>query len=409
MQFFSVKSVEETTSLIDQQVKPCTEKETLPLLEALGRVLAADIVAPEHVPPFSRSTVDGFAVRASDTFGSSETMPGFLQVVGSVKMGEQAETPLHAGEAISIPTGGMLPSGADSVVMIEHCENLDGLLNVYHQVAPWENVIRTGEDVQLGSIIMEQGTRLRPQELGALASLGITHVDVYRPLRIAYFSSGDEIVPAAQKELRPGQIRDINSMTVGGLVRQWGGEYIDGGIVHDNREALKQRAEELLKQADMLVMSGGSSVGAKDYTTEVIQELGEPGVYVHGISIKPGKPTIIANANGKPVIGLPGHPASAMVIFQRFGKRAFQRLSGEKLETAPYMFARSTRNLHSAAGRSDYIRVRLLEKEGEWWAEPIIGKSGLISTLVQSDGLLEIAAEKEGVLQGELAPVIRLR
>ena len=410
MQFFKVKTVEETIALIDEKVEKAGIVEVRSLEDALHYVLAEPVTAEENVPGFDRSTVDGFAVKAADTYGSSESMPGFLTMAGEVRMGENAEAPVGHGEAIYVPTGGMMPPGSDSVIMIEHVEEIAGLLNTYRQIAPGENVIRAGEDIREGEILLEEGTRLRPQEMGALAALGISEVKVYRKLKLGYLSSGDEIVPYQTEKLQIGQIRDINYLTISGLAREWNMDVVYGGIVSDHFEVFSKKARELYDQVDCLILSGGSSVGAKDFTTEVIQSLGDPGVFVHGISIKPGKPTILAMANGKPVIGLPGHPASAMIIFRLFGERVLRRLSGERYEKKPErIFAKITKNIPSSPGRSDYIRVRLFERDGDWWAEPIIGKSGLITTLVKSDGIVEIGSEKEGILQGEYVPVIPSR
>ncbi|MCL6573108.1 MAG: molybdopterin molybdotransferase MoeA, partial [Bacillus sp. (in: Bacteria)] len=369
MQFFKVKTVEETFSLIEENIPSIKKTEVRVLDEALHYILAEQIVAKENVPSFDRSTVDGYAVRAKDTYGSSESMPGFLTVTGEVEMGMVPSIVVGQGQAVYVPTGGMLPEGSDSVIMIEHCEDVDSLLNTYKQIAPVENVIRAGEDIKAGEILLSEGTKLRPQELGALAALGITHIKVFRKLTIGYLSSGDEIVPYQTETLVEGQIRDINYLTITGLASEWNVDCLYGGIVKDDFEEFRKRAQELYEQVDCLILSGGSSVGAKDYTTNVIQSLGEPGVFVHGISIKPGKPTILAMANGKPAIGLPGHPASAMVIFRLFGERILRRLMGERTEPKPErIFARITKNIPSSPGRSDYIRVRLFEKEGEWWA-----------------------------------------
>jgi molybdopterin molybdotransferase len=410
VQFFKVKTVEETFAMIEEKISSIKETEVRSLEEALHYITAMSVTAKENVPGFDRSTVDGYSVKAKDTYGTSESMPGFLTVVGEVKMGECANIPVGQGEAIYVPTGGMIPPGSDSVIMIEHCEDHDGLLNTYKPVAPGENIIRAGEDITEGEVLLPEGTMLRPQELGAIASLGISHVPVYRKLKVGYLSSGDEIVPYQTEKLSEGQIRDINYLTIASLAKQWNVEVIYGGIVKDDYQEFQQKAQELFNEVDCLILSGGSSVGAKDYTTDVIQSLGEPGVFVHGISIKPGKPTILALANGKPVIGLPGHPASAMIIFMLFGEKILRKLKGEKIDKKPErIFARITKNIPSAPGRSDYIRVRLFEKEKEWWAEPIIGKSGLITTLVKSDGIVEISSEKEGISQGDYVPVIATR
>lgn len=405
MKFFQVKSVEETFSLIEAKVGPLTEKVTLPLFEALHFVLAEDVYVRENVPGFRRSTVDGYAIKARDSFGSSETMPGFLSVVGEVNMGQEPNRPIKSGEAMYIPTGGMLPEGSDAVIMIEHCENIDGLLNLYRQTAPGENVISVGEDLKENEILLAKGTRIRSQELGALASQGITEVTVYRKPVVGYLSSGDEIVPMETTELRIGEIRDMNGATIGGLVKEWGLQFRYGGIVKDNREEFEKRARAMLEETDLLVVSGGSSVGAQDYSVEVIDSLGSPGVFVHGVSVKPGKPTILSVADGKPVIGLPGHPASAMIIFNLFGKAVLQRLQGITTKNYQTFHAKATKNIPSSAGRTDYVRVRLFEENGEWLAEPIFGKSGLISTLVKSDGMIEVPKESEGILKGDRVPV----
>lgn len=332
-------------------------------------------------------------------------MPGFLNLTGEVKMGEIASKPVRSGEAIYVPTGGMIPEGADAVVMIEHCEDISGLLNIYKQITPGENVISIGEDLQEGKELLKKGTRLRPQELGALASQGITTVKVRRKLVVGYLSSGDEIVPVQTEEPRLGEVRDMNGVTIGALVKEWGFSYIYGGIVKDDRDAFEQKAREMLSEVDCLVISGGSSVGTKDYSVDVIDSLGNPGVFVHGISVKPGKPTILAVADGKPVIGLPGHPASAMVIFELFGKKVFDCLNGDFLSEKTLSSAIATRNIASSAGRTDYVRVRLFEEDGQWYADPIIGKSGLISTLVESDGMVVIASQIEGFQKGDKVPV----
>ncbi len=406
MRFFQVKSVEETFALINEMVEPLTEKMTLSLPEALHYVLADDVYVRENVPPFRRSTVDGYAVKARDSFGASESLPGFLTVVGEVKMGQAPDRALKSGEAMYVPTGGMLPEGSDAVIMIEHCEDMDGLLNVYRQAAPGENVISVGEDLKEGTILLPKGTRLRPQELAALASQGITEVPVYRKPVVGYLSTGDEIVPAEKEHLQIGEIRDMNAAAIGGLVKEWGLEFRYGGIVKDKREEFEEKARAMLQQTDCLVISGGSSVGTKDYSVEVIDSLGSPGVFVHGVSVKPGKPTILSMAGKKPVIGLPGHPASAMIIFNLFGKAVLDRLQSLEPDRARTVMAAVTKNVPSSAGRTDYVRVRLFEENGQLYAEPIFGKSGLISTLVKSDGILEVPEQSEGILKGATVPII---
>lgn len=406
MKFFQVKTVTETLEIIHKHYGPVRQPVTLPLGQALGMVLAEDIRSTEQVPHFARSTVDGYAVRARDTYGASDSLPAFLDIQGKVEMGKPASLLLKEGQAQGIPTGGMIPEGADSVVMIEHVEEVGELLNVFRQVAPGENIIRAGDDVMAGELVMSAGQRLRPQDLGVLAAIGKTRVTVYPRPVVAILSTGDEIVPADKAQLAPGEVRDINSVTIGAAARACGAAVIDGGIVKDDYAAFLARARELFEQADLVILSGGSSVGTRDYTEQVMQALGEPGVLVHGVSIKPGKPTILAKAGEKPIMGLPGHPASALIIFHLFTAPLIARLEGlAPTELDRQIVARIARNIPSAVGRSDYVRVKLEKRGEEWWAHPVFGKSGLISTLVKSDGMVEIAAQKEGILEGEFVHV----
>ncbi|WP_078594911.1 gephyrin-like molybdotransferase Glp [Evansella clarkii] len=407
MKFFRVQSVENVIQIMKDQIKPVSESEKIPLEEGAGRVLAEAVAAEENVPGFSRSVVDGYAVKASDTFGANETLPAFLNVTGEVLMGETSEKAVSTGEAIYVPTGGMLPPGADAVVMIEDCEAMEDVLNVYRSVSKNENIILEGEDVRTGEELLPAGKSLRPQELGALASLGIAEVNVKKRLKIGYLSSGDEIVPFNTREINGAQIRDVNGVTIPALTKQWGYETVTSTIAKDEYDDFYSKAKELFDSCDAVVISGGSSVGERDYTTEVIKNLGdgEPGILVHGISVKPGKPTIFSVSSGKPVLGLPGHPASAMVIYQLFGRRMLSCLQGESEVSELAVKAKVSQNIHSGPGRTDFLRVRL-EKEGDGWtAVPVLGKSGLIKTLVESDGLLEVPEKKEGLLKGETAMV----
>lgn len=405
MKFFQVKSVSETFSLIENIIPTLEQKNKVHINEALGMVTSCDIYAKENIPNFRRSTVDGYAIIASDSFGASDSMPAFFTLTGEVLMGKAPTNTISPSEAIYVPTGAMIPDNADAVVMIEFCEDINGLLNVYKQVAPGENIISIGEDIREKEILIKKGTILRASELGALASQGITQVEVYKKPVIGYLSTGDEIVSLEEQNLHLGQVRDMNGVTIGALVKSWGCEFIYGGIVKDDKETFEKAAKEMLEKVDCLVCSGGSSVGTKDYSVEVINQLGKPGVFVHGIMIKPGKPTILSLANNKPIIGLPGHPASAMVIFELFAKAVISKLQGLPVKEKQLTYAYSTKKIASAAGRTDYIRVRLFEEDGKWFAEPILGKSSLISTLVKSDGLLEIDERKEGILKDELVPI----
>jgi molybdopterin molybdotransferase len=406
MKFFNVKTVDETMDIIDQYFAPIHEPARISITEAVGRILAEDVYSTQQVPPFARATVDGYAVQARTIYGASESMPAFLDITGKIQMGKGAEIPLLEGQAQYIPTGGMVPVGADSVVMIEHVEEVGELLNVYRQVAPGENVIHAGDDISIGDYALAKGSRLRPQDLGLLAAIGVTEVAVYKVPTAGILSTGDEIVPAEQSVLAPGEIRDINSIMIGSRLQQLGAKVIYGGIVQDEYEEFLTRAKALFEQVDLLVLSGGSSVGTRDFTVQVLGALGEPGVLVHGVATKPGKPTIVGKSQGKPVMGLPGHPVSALIMLDLLGVPILRKLQGESQDVLDKRIrARISRNVPSSVGRSDYIRVTLEERDNELWAIPVFGKSGLVSTLSESDGIVEISANKEGILEGEQVKV----
>jgi len=382
---------------------------TIPLTEALGFRASGGIKAPGDVPGFHRSTMDGYAVRARDTFGASEGMPAYLDLAGEVLMGQNVAGQVQTGQAWRIPTGGMLPAGCDAVVMVEHTEELDArTIGVTRPVAPGEHIVRRGEDIADGELIIPAGQLIRPQELGVLAAAGITMVEVEEPLRVAIISTGDEVVdPAAT--LAPGQVRDINSYTLYGLVRRAGSVPALAGIVGDDQVKLKEAMERELSRSDLILLSGGSSVGARDVSARVIESLGPPGILFHGISIKPGKPSIGAVVEGKPVFGLPGHPVSAMVVFallvEPLVSNGRYALGGEEFLLEFPVTARITRNLASAAGREDFVRVALRQSGGELLADPVLGKSGLIATMSRASGLARIPSEAEGVEAGELVRV----
>lgn len=406
MKFFNVKTVEETFEIIDANFAPLQKTVALSLKDAIHHILAEDVYSKEQIPPFARSSVDGYAVQAKTTFGASESMPAFLNITGKIQMGKKAEHPLHEGQAQYIPTGGMLPEGADSIVMIEHVEEVGDLLNVYRQVAPGENMIRAGDDVQIDDLVLAKGSQLRPQELGVLAAIGVSKVTVYPKPVVGILSTGDEIVPPEKAELSLGEIRDINSIMIGSRLQQQGAKVIYGGIVQDEYEAFLSRAEALFDQVDFLVLSGGSSVGTRDFTVHVLEALGEPGVLVHGVATKPGKPTLVGKSKGKPILGLPGHPVSALIMLDLLGVPILKRLQGQQNPSFDRMLsARITRNVPSAVGRTDYIRVRIEEREDGLWAAPVFGKSSLVSTMVESDGIVEISANKEGILAGDWVKV----
>ncbi|MCF8070248.1 MAG: molybdopterin molybdotransferase MoeA [Desulfobacterales bacterium] len=389
---------------------PVVETESVSLAETTGRILAQNILSDINIPGFTRSTMDGYAVCAVSTFGASEANPAYLTVKGAVEMGQAPDMTIGPGEAASIPTGGMLPDGADSVIMIEHTEKIDDTtIEIYKSVAPGGHVVEKGEDIKQGADVLSCGRQLRPQETGLLAALGKTSVNVFKKPKIAIISTGNEII-SIDKKPEPGQIRDINSYSLSSLVETAGGQPVPYGIVTDNYDALFDACSTALKASDMLLISGGSSVGAHDYTVEVLSSLPDAGILAHGISISPGKPTILAVSQNKAVWGLPGHVVSAMVVFEMVVKPFIRRISGRSdfLKKGMPLPAILSRNISSAQGRMDYIRVRLTENGRDLLAEPILGKSGLINTMVQADGLIEIGTNTEGLNKGDKVNVIPL-
>ena len=366
--------------------------ERVPLADAYGRVLAQDAVAREDLPPFDRSTVDGFAVRAADVAAAAQETPAALRLVAEVRMGEAAPAEgIRAGETVRIPTGGMLPQGADAVVMLEDVDERDGQISVRRRARPADNVIHRAEDVRRGDMALRAGTRLRPQDVGLLAAIGITDVPVFLRPRVVILATGDEIV-AADRTPSGGQVRDVNTYTLAALVRQEGGLPHVGGIVQDVYDVLLAALREARREADLVLVSGGSSVGEKDAVARAIGELGRPGVIVHGVSIKPGKPTILAVVDGTPVIGLPGHPVSGMVIFDVFVRDVLRGLTGrvDERRFGRVVRARLAQPIPSAGVREDHIRVYLEQRDGELRAVPVLGKSGIITTMTRADGIVVV-------------------
>ena len=405
-----VITVERAIDLIFSNLSPdLPPEENLKIYESFGRILSGDLFSPEDLPNFSRSTVDGFAVSAADTFGSTEGMPSYLNIRYEIVMGKEPSFELQKGDVAKIATGGMLPKGADAAVMFEHTQQVDaGMIEVLKPVAPGENVIQAGEDVKKGACVLQKGHRLRPQDIGVLAGLGIEDVSVYEQPKVSIISTGNEIVPP-DKPVRPGQVRDINSYNLAGLVSDSGAIPIIEGIFNDDYEIIRDVVEKSIIDSNIVLISGGSSVGAKDVTAKVIDDLGKPGVLFHGVSLKPGKPTIGGIINNIPIFGLPGHPAAVSVCFEIFIRPLIKTLSGVTKERFDIdkrtIKARIARNISSSPGREEHIGVFLKESQGEIWAVPILGKSGLITPLIKADGTAVIPLRKIGVEEGEIVEV----
>ncbi|MGH8969495.1 MAG: molybdopterin-binding protein [Actinomycetes bacterium] len=395
-EFFATRTVEQ--ALRDLPAGRRTPVERVALTGALRRVPAEDVRAPAPLPGFPRSTVDGFAVRAADTYGASESLPAYLQVAGAVLMGVEPDVEVGRGRAAAIPTGGALPPGADAVVMVEHTqETMPGTVEVVRPAAPGDGVVRADEDVAAGAALVPAGRQLRAQDLGMLAAAGFTEVAVHARPRVAVLATGDEVVPAGTVVLRAGQVRDATSSALAGMVHEAGGAPDLRGIVGDDAGLLEKAMREALADSDLVVVSAGSSVGTRDETAGVVARLGPPGIVCHGVALKPGKPTLLAECDGVPVIGLPGNPLSALVVFRLLGVPVVRRLAGCTRPPADRVVrARLARPLASAAGRLDVVQVALDDDV----ATPLFGASALLSVLTAADGYLTVPEPATGLDAG---------
>ncbi len=405
-EFFKVTPLDQVLTYVD--IFQPVDVEEVSIFDTAGRILAENITANENIPNFTRSIMDGYAIKASSSFGASDANPAYLTIKGAVDMGEKTDFSIGPGEAAKIATGGMVPDGADSVVMLEHADLLDDFtIEVYKSVAPGQNVIMEGEDIQKLQKVLFSGQKIRPQETGLLAALGHQRVKVFKKPSVAIISTGDEIV-GIDKVPVAGRVRDINSYTLYGQILEAGGIPTSYGIVRDDYQSLFEVCKKALDETDMVLISGGSSVGVRDFTIEVLSNMPDSEILVHGITISPGKPTILARSSGKPFWGLPGHVVSAMVVFAIVTRPFLEKLAGVSYSSHHRFFHKAimTRNIESAQGRAEYVRVRLKEKEGILWAEPILGKSGLIRTMVDADGLVAIDMNTEGLEKGQEVEVI---
>ncbi len=406
--FFKVLAPQEALRLL-LTIEPVA-RERIASVRGRGRVLAEDLYSAVDLPHFHRAAMDGYAVKAKDTFGASQSLPAYLKLAGVVEMGREATEILQSGQAMRISTGGMMPPEADAVVMVEYTEETDaGLVEIHRGVSPWQNVIQIGDDIKRGELVFPQGRRLRAHDLGALTGVGISSIAVYKKPRVALISTGDEIVDAGI-EPRPGQVRNINQHSLAGLIEEAGCELKDWGVVGDDRGSLSRAIGDALQWSDLVLLSGGSSMGAKDIALETILSFANSQFIFHGISIAPGKPTIFAKARGKPILGLPGYPVSALVIFDLFGAPMLRRLGGESAAALQHL-ARTVRatlktNIASQIGREDYVRVVLEREASGLVAAPLPSKSGAIFTLVKADGMVRIEMNQDGVEQGEEVEVI---
>lgn len=402
-ELFTVVTPQEALEKLKDNLTHRVASETVKTNLAIGRVTAGPIYSSDNLPTFPRSTMDGYAVIASDTYGSTESIPTYINLIGEIPMGQPSDLILTRGNIAKVHTGSMLPEGSDAVVMVENTQIVDAqTIEIVRPVAPGENILQVGDDIAKGQIILPEGHLMRAQDIGGLMGLGITELNVYGRPKVVIISTGDELIPP-NKDLTPGKIRDINTYSLAALTLQSGAIPLTTPIIGDSFEELLDAARKSILEADMLVISAGSSVSTRDLTSAVISNLGDPGILVHGISIKPGKPTILASIEGKPVVGLPGNPVSALVIFDIFCIPSIYMLSGcSTPPDKPNVDARITHNLASIPGREDYIPVKL-RTEGEiLLADPIFGESNLITTVMKADGLIKIPLDKSGIYQGEI-------
>jgi molybdopterin molybdotransferase len=368
------------------------------------RILARDITAQEDIPSFRRSTVDGYAVHSADTAGADETLPVFLKMRGSVEMGKPAGFSLNPGECAYVPTGGMIPNGADAMAMVEYSEAFGEEIAIYENTAVGTHIAHVGEDARKGAILLRRGTPIRSQEIGALAAAGMSEAPVYVPLRLAIVSSGDELIPPSALP-HPGEIRDVNTWALGALAQESGYRITASQTIKDDEKLLEAAVRDAMQISDVIVLSGGSSQGTKDMTELVLSRVAQPGVFTHGLAIKPGKPTILGYDKQTDTIlaGLPGHPVSALVVFRVLISWLMRQLTGQK-EPFPVP-ARISCNLAGSPGRTCYQPVALRLCDGGYIADPVFGKSGMLCTLTGADGFIIIDLNKEGLKKDEAVQV----
>ena len=404
-EFFTVRTVSD--ALTGFRPARRTAVKSVALDEALGRVPAEPLSAEDALPGFARATVDGFAVRAADTYGASEGLPSYLDLAGEVRMGEPPDVEVRPGTAVAIATGAPLPAGADAVVKVEHTQTATTeLLEVLRPATPGEGMVRADEDATAGAELAPSGRPLRPQDLGMLAAAGLTEIAVNGRPRVTILSTGDELVPPDTPDLPTGRVRDATAPALAALVREAGGEPHFAGIVPDDREVLSSSLRLALPTSDVVVVSAGSSVGARDETAAAIASLGEPGIWCHGLALRPGKPTLLADCGGVPVIGLPGNPRSALVVFRLIGIPIVRQVGGcTDPPPESTVRARLERDLPSAAGRLDVVQVGVAGGE----AIPLFGSSSLLSILTAADGYVVVPEAATGLAGGSEVEVTLYR
>jgi molybdenum cofactor synthesis domain-containing protein len=409
--FRKLVSVDEAYKILAQKFTPKpVGKQSVALSEAYKRVLANDVVSPLDIPPFNRSTVDGYAVKAADTFGAEENQPIEVEFADSISVGEAPKVKLQKGTTAGIVTGAPIPDGADAVVMVEQTERKGNIVVVHQPVSPGENVMKAGSDIRKGQVVLKKGIVVAPYYVGVLAAIGSAKVEVYKRPKVAIFSTGAEVVEPG-KQLKQGKIFDINAHALSATVTECGGEPLNMGIVQDRPEQMKTAFQNALKTADMVMTSGGVSVGPTDIIPKVLDTLGKPGVIIYGIAIRPGKPTTIAVINNKPIFALPGHPTSSLLIFHLFVRSVLIRMAGTKEEAPLRLNAETSERLFPSKGRRTYVTVTLKKNEsGKVVASPVpTGLSGAITTLSKADGFIVVHESQQFIEKGRNVQVELLK
>jgi len=391
--YLDLISIEEAKKKFFDHFKIAHHLTKASIWDAGGRVLAEDIIAGNDVPPFDRARMDGYALIANDSFKAEEDNPITLRVIGEIPAGVVPNVEVNPGECTVISTGAVIPKGANSVIMVEYTEQEENHVRLFRAVVPGENIMLAGSDIKNGDLLLRKGIRLSPREIGVLAALGITEVPVYQQPNVAIISTGDEIVLPGEP-LESGKIFDINGATLTNAVRENGCKPNFLGIIKDSPEILKEKLKQALYMADVVLLSGGTSKGVGDLSFNVINELGKPGILVHGVAIKPGKPLLLAVINNKPIIGLPGYPTSALTVFEVVVAPFLRELAGIRSLEKKILEAHMATRVDHALGRHEFLPVQIIKKNSNYFAYPVLTGSGAITTLSSSDGFVEIPANQ---------------
>ncbi len=404
MDFFNVTPLDKAKQIFKTNFSlESLGSSVLPLAQAIGKRCYSDVISPESLPDFNRSTVDGYAVKSANTYGATDSIPALLRLVGKVKMGEANTLEISSGETVYVPTGGAIPKGADAMVMLEYTETMADKLAIFKPCTVGENIIKIGDDFIKGSVVTKKGNKITYLNAGVLASIGVAELKVYNSVKVAVISTGDEIVEI-DKKTQIGQIRNTNSTINSALCQQEGFEIVSDVLLPDNFESLDFAVLDAVKRADIVLISGGSSIGSKDFTEKVLAKEGE--ILAHGLALKPGKPTIMAKVKGKMVVGLPGHPMACLLTLRLLVLDAVAELFGDTKK--PFVYAVTTTNLPSSAGRLTVQPVKLSTEEDIVYATPLFYKSGLVSVLAEADGYFLIEPNQEGVYKNQRIKVFYL-